>query len=132
MKKKWMIVIISLIFIVALIGVGGKMYIDKRAEQKEAEKIEAERMSVEALKNTFANIKSVEIEKSGVEKKTGVVDVYVKQTKQKNETLHNSYTYWSNQDQLRSVGIINDEEQIDGVTENRIRIKYTNKEEGEV
>src|SRR5699024_2804032 len=59
MNKKWMIVIISLIFIVALIGVGGKMFIDKRAEQKEAEKIEAERMSVEALKNTFKNIQEV-------------------------------------------------------------------------
>ena len=44
---------------------------DKRAEQKEAEKIEAERMSVEALKNTFENIKSVEFEKSGYNEMTG-------------------------------------------------------------
>ena len=132
MKKKWMIVIISLIFIVALIGAGGKMFTDKKAEQKEAEKIEAERMSVEALKNTFANIKSVEIEKSGFDIKTGAFDVFVKMTNQKNESVNFSYTYWSNQDELGSIGIINDEVQIDGVTENRIRIIYSNKEEGEV
>src|SRR5699024_12773500 len=92
MNKKWMIVIISLIFIAALIGVGGKMYIDKREEQKEAEKIEAERMSVEELKNTFENIKSVEIEKSGFDKKKGAFDVLVKMTNQKNESVNFCYT----------------------------------------
>lgn len=63
MKKIWVVVIISFLLVIAIIGTGGKMFIDKRAEQKEAEKIEAERMSVEALKNTFKDIKSVEIEK---------------------------------------------------------------------
>src|SRR5699024_5460795 len=60
MNKKWMIVIISFLLMAAIIGAGGKIYMDKRAEQKEAEKIEAERMSVEALKKTFKDIKSVE------------------------------------------------------------------------
>ena len=132
MKKKWVTVIIGLIFIVALIGAGGKMFTDKKAEQKEAEKIEAERMSVEALKNTFADIKSIEIEKSGFDKKTGAFDVFVKMTNQKNESVKFSYTYWKRGDRLGSVGIEDDDVQIDGVTENKIRIIYSNKKEGEV
>src|SRR5699024_1583330 len=60
MNKKWLVFIISFLRVTDIIGAGGKIYMDKRAEQKEAEKIEAERMSVEALKNTFENIKSVE------------------------------------------------------------------------
>lgn len=45
MNKKWLVFIISFLLVAAIIGAGGKMYMDKRAEQKEAEKIEAERMS---------------------------------------------------------------------------------------
>src|SRR5699024_4165700 len=70
MKKILMFVINGFLLIVAVIGVGSKIYIDKRAEQKEAEKIEAERMSVEALKNTFEDIKSVKIEKDGYNEMT--------------------------------------------------------------
>src|SRR5699024_11560860 len=60
MNKKWMVVIISFLLLVVLIGVGGKMYMDKRAKQKEDEKIEIERKSVEALKERYANIRSEE------------------------------------------------------------------------
>ena len=89
--KKGLFIVIAILLI---IGLGGKMYMEKQKEQKEAEKIEAERMSVIALKNTFADIESVEIKKSGFDKKTGAFDVFVKMTNQKNESVNFSYTYW--------------------------------------
>lgn len=51
MKRNLVFIIIGFLLI---IGIGGKVYLDKKAERKEAEKIEAERMSVVALKNTSA------------------------------------------------------------------------------
>src|SRR5699024_12152819 len=86
MNKKLMVVIISLLLLVVLIGVGGKMYMDKRAKQKEDEKIEIERKSVEALKERYANIKTVEIEKTAYNKMTGAYSLYVKMTNDKSES----------------------------------------------
>jgi len=127
--KKGLFIVIAILLI---IGLGGKMYMEKQKEQKEAEKIEAERMSVIALKNTFADIESVEIKKSGFDKKTGAFDVFVKMTNQKNESVNFSYTYWKEKDKLGSIGINDEGVQVDGVTTNKVRIIYSNKEEGEV
>src|SRR5699024_12770485 len=66
---------------------------DKRAEQKEAEMIEAETMSVEALKNTFEDIKSVEFEKSGYNEMTGSYRMFVQMTNQSNEFVKISSSY---------------------------------------
>ena len=132
MNKKWVFVVIGLLLIVGMIGVGGKVYMNKKEERKEAEKIEAERMSVEALKNTFADIKSVEIEKSGFDKKTGAFDVFVKMTNISNESVNFSYTYWHQKDKMWSIGIENESVPIDGITSNVVQIIYSNKEKGEV
>ena len=132
MKKKWVFIVIGLLLIVGMIGVGGKVYMDKKEERKEAEKIEVERMSVVALKNTFADIKTVEFEKSGFDKKTGAFDVFVKMTNQKNESVNFSYTFWKERDKLGSIGIEDEEVQVDGVTTNKVRVIYSNEEEGEV
>lgn len=45
---------IALFVVIAIIGLGGKVYVDKK---EETEKVEAERMSVKTLKNTFTDIK---------------------------------------------------------------------------
>src|SRR5699024_1177770 len=93
---KWLAFIISFLLVAAIIGAGGKMYMDKRAEQKEAEKIEAERMSVEALKNTFEDIKSVEFEKSGYDAMTGAYGMFVKMTNKEGKTVSFTYNYEKN------------------------------------
>lgn len=132
MKKKWMIVIISLIFIVALIGVGGKMFIDKRAEQKEAEKIEAERMSVEALKNTFKDIKSVEFEKSGYNEMTGSYAMIVKMKNMKDHTAKFDFSYTEGIEKITSYKIVDEQGvQQEGDTTDVVKIVYSNGEEGE-
>ena len=70
-KTTWLLIVMGLLIV---IGIGGKVFIDNQKEKEEkAEEalIEAERMSVAALKNTFADIKSVEFEKSIYNEKTG-------------------------------------------------------------
>jgi|SRR5699024_3584438 len=129
MNKKWVLLVIGLLLVA---GIGGKVYMDKREERKEAEKIEAERMSVEALKNTFADIKSIEIEKSGYDEMTGAYAMFVIMTNQKNESVNFSYTFWKERDKLGSIGIEDEEVQVDGVTTNKVQVIYSNEEEGEV
>src|SRR5699024_2051491 len=102
-----MFVIIGLLLIVTVIGVGGKIYIDKKAEQKEAEKIKAEKMSVEALKNTFEDIKSVEFEKSGYNEMTGSYRMLVQMTNQSEEVVKFSYSYWMQSHEIGSYGVEN-------------------------
>jgi len=133
MKKILMFVIIGFLLIVAVIGVGGKIYMDKRAEQKEAEKIEAERMSVEALKNTFEDIKSVEFEKSGYNVMTGTYRMFVQMTNQSDEHVQFSYSYSKETpEEIRGYMLENKKVQIKGVTMNKVQVIFSNKEEDEV
>ena len=132
MRKILLFVIIGLLLIVTAIGVGGKIYIDKRAEQKEAEKIEAEKMSVEALKNTFGDIKSVEFEKSGYTEMTGSYRIFVQMTNQSDESVKFSYSYWMQSNEIGSYGVENRKIQVKGVTKNKIHVMYSNRKEKEI
>ena len=133
MKKILIFVIIGFLLIVAVIGVGGKIYMDKRAEQKEAEKIEAERMSVEALKNTFKDIKSVEFEKSGYDAMTGAYGMFVKMTNKEGKTVSFTYNYEKNKPKETRGYILEDEEvQAEGTTTEKVHVIYSNKEEEEI
>lgn len=132
MNKKWMVVIISLLLLVVLIGVGGKMYMDKRAKQKKDEKIEIERKSVEALKERYANIKTVEIEKTAYNKMTGAYSLYVKMTNDKSESVNFSYTFWEKREEIGAAGLENEEVQVKGVTKDKVRVIYSNNKEEDV
>lgn len=127
MNKKWMVVIISVLLLAVVIGVGGKVYMDKRAEQKEAEKIEAERMSVEALKNTFENIESVEFKKSGYDRKTGFYSMTVKMTSDNGKFVEFYYEFSVNHPNKISAWDVIDERnvQIEGKTKQKVKVTYT-------
>jgi len=134
MKKILMFVIIGFLLIVGVIGVGGKIYMDKRAEQKEAEKIEAERMSVEALKNTFEDIKSVEFEKSGYNNMTGYYSMNVKMTNKDEEYVRFDFMFSPNHpDEIDGWGVKDKENvQKEGRTKSKVEVIYTNGSEEEV
>src|SRR5699024_6463820 len=104
----------------------------KKEAAKEAEKIEAERMSVVALKNKYADIKSVEFEKSGYDEMTGAYAMFVIMTNQKNESVKFSFTFWKEREEIGSAGVKDREVQVKGVTTNEVRVIYSNKDEGEV
>jgi len=129
MKKKWVFIVIGLLLVV---GIGGKVYMDKKEERKEAEKIEAERMSVIALKKRYKDIKSVEFEKSGYDKMTGSYGMFIKMTNKKNESISFRYSFWKESGKL-GLNVLKDENvQVRGVTTNKVQVIYSNKEEGEV
>src|SRR5699024_803668 len=115
--------------LVVLIGVGGKMYMDKRAKQKEDAKIEIERKSVEALKERYANIKTVEIEKTAYNTMTGAYSLYVKMTNDKSESVNYSYTFWEKREEIGAAGLENEEVQVKGVTKDKVRVIYSNNKE---
>jgi|SRR5699024_1609027 len=130
MKKKWVLFVMGLLLVA---GIGGKVYMDKREAAKEAEKIEAERMSVEALKNTFADIKSVEFEKSSYNVMTGYYGMFVKMTNQEGKSVRFSYSYGKSTPYETGGYMLKDEEvQIEGITTNKVQVIYSNHEEDEV
>ncbi len=134
--KKWLFVVIALLLIV---GVGGKVFMDKQKKQEmkeqqeiETNKIEAERMSVVALKETFADIKSVEFEKSVYNEMTGSYSFHIKMTNSFNKSVSFTYSFWLESREIGGYGIEDKEVQSEGVTTNMVRVIYSNKDEGEV
>ncbi|MDV4518247.1 hypothetical protein NNE63_03040, partial [Enterococcus faecium] len=61
---------LAILFIIIL-GIGGKVYMDKREVQRQKDLLAVEKQSVKVLKNTFADIKEVKIEKSARNEMTG-------------------------------------------------------------
>jgi len=133
MKKILMFVIIGFLLIVAVIGVGSKIYIDKRAEQKEAEKIEAERMSVEALKQTFKDIESVEFEESDYNTMTGDYMMIVIMTNIEGESVKFDYLFETNHPEEIAAWKVVDEESVqkEGSTNHKVDIIFSDGSEGE-
>ncbi|QUW23005.1 hypothetical protein JSQ81_05390 [Sporosarcina sp. Marseille-Q4063] len=135
-KKNWLFVVIGLLL---MIGIGGKVFMDNQRDKEEIKvqkaeegSIEAERMSVVALKNRYADIKSVEFEKSVYDEMTGSYGMFIKMTNQKNESVSFSYSFWKKSGKI-GLNVVKDREvQVRGVTTNKVRVIYSNKDEGEV
>lgn len=134
MKKKWKFVLINLLIVIVMIGVGGKVYLDKREARKEAEKIEAERMSVIALKNTFEDIQSVRFERTEYNIMTGYYSMFVKMTNINGAGVRFSYSFATNHPDEISAWTVKDEENVqkEGVTEGKVKVIYSNGAEEEI
>ncbi len=130
MNKKGLIVI-ALLVAVAIIGVGGKMYMDKK---EEAEKIEAERMSVKALKNTFADIKSVEFERSNYNKMTGDYSMIVIMTNIDGYSVRFDYLFAASYpDEIGGWKVVDEENvQRKGCTDHKVDVIYSDGSKGGV
>lgn len=132
MNKKWLIVMIVCLLVVTIIGVGGKAYMDKKAEQKEAEKIEAERMSVEALKNTFADIKAVELKYTSYDKMVGGYFMTVSMMNASGQEAEFRYSYSKGDKKITSFKVVDKKVQSKGQTTKKIKVTYSNGKGGEV
>jgi hypothetical protein len=135
-KKVWLLIVIGLLLVVGI-----KVFMENEKdraitkEQKvEAEIIEAERMSVVALKKTFADIKSVEFEKSHYNKMTGFYSMLVKMTNVDEEFVVFDYMFTTNKpNEIEGWGVIDKEKvQIKGETKSKVNVIYTNGREEEV
>ena len=132
-KVKVFIVIVA----VLIIGISGKVYLDIQNEKYEIrveeQKIEAEKLSVIALKNTFADISSIEFEKSAYNEMTGSYGMFIKMTNQKNKSVNFSFVFWKESPDETGGYVVEDEEvQVEGITTNKVPVIYSNKDEGEV
>ncbi|WP_271496135.1 hypothetical protein [Enterococcus sp. 5H] len=131
MKKKGTILIIA-ISIVVIVGIGGKYFMDERSKEKEKELIEIERQSIVALKNTFSDIKEVIIDKTGHNQTTGSYRMFVKMKDLKGNEVSFTYGYWKEREELGDIGIENPEVQVNGITESKVRVIFSDGTEGEV
>jgi hypothetical protein len=135
-KKVWLLIVIGLLLV---IGIAGKVVMDNqrdseltREQKVEEELIEAESMSVVALKNRYADIQSVEFEKSVYDEMTGSYGMFIKMTNQKNESVSFSYSFWKESGEI-GLNVVKDREvQVKGITTNKVRVIYSNKDEEEV
>jgi hypothetical protein len=135
-KKVWLLIVIGLLLV---IGIAGKVVMDNqrdseltREQKVEEELIETERMSVMALKNRYADIQSVEFEKSVYDEMTGSYGMFIKMTNQKNESVSFSYSFWKESGEI-GLNVVKDREvQVKGITTNKVRVIYSNKDEEEV
>lgn len=131
MKNKWIILVIAL-SIVVIGGIGGKHFMDERSKEKEQELIEIERQSIVALKNTFSDIKEVIIDKTGHNQTTGSYRMFVKMKDLKGNEVSFTYGYWKEREELGDIGIENPEVQVNGITESKVRVIFSDGTEGEV
>lgn len=131
MKNKWIILVIAL-SLIAIVGIGGKHFMDERSKEKEQELIEVERQSIVALKNTFSDIKEVIIDKTGHNQTTGSYRMFVKMKDLKGNEVSFTYGYWKERKELGDIGIENPEIQVNGITESKVRVIFSDGTEGEV
>ncbi|WP_165005101.1 MULTISPECIES: hypothetical protein [unclassified Enterococcus] len=117
------------ILMIITLGIGGKVYMDKREEQKKQDLLAVEKQSVKVLKNTFADIKEVKINEAGKNEKTGSYGMYITLTTINNESVSFSYTFWKEQNKIGSYSIENRNIQKKGITKEKVKVTYTNKEE---
>lgn len=124
MKKGWIIFISIVVIIIAAVAiVGGKMYMDNKKEQKE---LEVEKQSVKALKQTFANVAKVKIERVGYNNMTGSYSIVVTMTSKEGESAYFDYGFAKNQEKISDYGIENEKVQKEGITTDKVKVIYSN------
>ncbi|EME8111675.1 hypothetical protein [Enterococcus faecium] len=124
-RRKTLFIILTIL----TIGIGGKFYMDKREAQKQQDLLAVEKQSVKVLKNTFADIREVKINEAGKNEKTGSYGMHITLITINNETVSFSYTFWKEQNKIGSYSIENRNIQKKGITKEKVKVTYTNKEE---
>lgn len=130
MKKK-MLIVFGIIAVI-IIGVGGKVYMDKREEKKEQDLLAVEKQSVNALKNTFADIYEVDIERTGYNSMTGSYRMLVTMKNNEGKSVYFSYGFVKDSGEIGDYGVEDESIQKEGVTAKKIKVIYSNGEEDEI
>lgn len=130
MKKK-MLIVFGIVAII-IIGVGGKVYMDKREEKKEQDLLAVEKQSVKALKNTFVDISEVDIERTGYNGMTGSYRMLVTMKNNEGKSVYFSYGFVKDSGEIGDYGVEDERIQKEGVTDKKIKVIYSNGEEDEI
>lgn len=127
--NKRLVIGIAVLISLVMIGIGGKVYIDKREERKAQELLIAEKESVQALKNTFADIVEVKIEQTGYDNMTGSYGMLVTMRNTKGQAVYFSYDFSKNSREIDTYGIEDRSIQVEGITKNKVKVIYSNSKE---
>ena len=114
------------ILLIVILGIGGKVYMDKREVQKQQDLLAVEKQSVKVLKNTFADIKEVKIEKSARNEMTGSYRIVILMTNKQDQSIYFSYSFWKERNEIGSYGIVDEKKQKEGNTLNKVKVTYSN------
>ena len=127
--NKRLVIGIAVLISLVMIGIGGKVYMDNREERKAQELLAVEKQSVQALKNTFADIAEVKFEGSAKNDMTGSYGLFVTMKNTKGQSVYFSYGFWKENDDIGDYGLENEEVQKVGITTEKIKVIYTNGKE---
>ncbi|EGP5214775.1 hypothetical protein [Enterococcus faecium] len=117
------------ILLIVILGIGGKVYMDKREAQKQQDLLAVEKQSIKVLKNTFADIKEVKIEKSARNEMTGAYRMFVTMINNHDESVSFTFGFWKERNELGDYGVENKSIQKEGITVNKIRVIFSNNKE---
>ncbi|HGF8406204.1 TPA: hypothetical protein QFD16_000733 [Enterococcus faecium] len=124
-RRKTIVIILTIL----TIGIGGKFYMDKREVQKQQDLLAVEKQSIKVLKNTFADIKEVKIEKSARNEMTGAYRMFVTMINNHDESVYFTFGFWKERNELGDYGVENKSIQKEGITVNKIRVIFSNNKE---
>ncbi|WP_347082307.1 hypothetical protein [Enterococcus mundtii] len=124
--NKRLVIGIAVLISLVMIGIGGKVYIDKREERKAQELLAVEKQSVQALKNTFVDIAEVKIEQFVRNDKTGTYGGFIRMTNTNGESVSFDYLFSKNSMKIEGYGLENEKVQKSGRTTEKIKVVYSN------
>ncbi|EGP5245051.1 hypothetical protein EFL49_02150 [Enterococcus faecium] len=124
-RRKTIVIILTIL----TIGIGGKFYMDKREVQRQKDLLAVEKQSIKVLKNTFADIKEVKIEKSARNEMTGAYRMFVTMINNHDESVYFTFGFWKERNELGDYGVENKSIQKEGITINKIRVIFSNNKE---
>ncbi|STD23133.1 hypothetical protein [Enterococcus mundtii] len=127
--NKQLVIGMAVLLSLVMIGIGVKVYMDKREERRAQELLAVEKQSVQVLKNTFADIAEVKFERSAKNDMTGSYGLFVTMKNTKGQSVYFSYGFWKENDDIGDYGLENEEVQKVGITTEKIKVIYTNGKE---
>ncbi|MBO0461626.1 MULTISPECIES: hypothetical protein [Enterococcus] len=130
--SKQLLIVLAVMISLVMIVIGGKAYMDKREERKAQELLAVEKQSVQALKNTFADIAEVKIEQFDKNEMTGFYRAMVTMTNTKGESVYFDYGFIAQTNELGAYGIEDIDIQKEGITTRKIKAIYSNGQEEDV
>ncbi|MFP9227254.1 hypothetical protein RIM63_08620 [Streptococcus equi subsp. zooepidemicus] len=118
------------IIVVLLIGllIGGKITMDK---WRDKELLLVEKRLVRALKNTFADIQTIKIDKCDQNDVTGSYGMNITMTNIEGQTVSFFLTFWKNNNEIGTYTITNEQLQKEGKTKTSVKVIYSNDLEDE-
>ncbi|MFC0234475.1 hypothetical protein ACFFIF_10765 [Vagococcus entomophilus] len=123
-NKNWVWPILGIVVLLSCIG--GGIYLT-REKKKTTDIISVEMQCAKALKNTFANVKSLKfIENKGKNNNTGSYMFIVSMENQQQQTTKFNIIYVKGETKLENYGVKDEIVQKEGVTTTTITVSYSN------